>query len=380
MKILIDARFYGLENTGIGRYTLELVNNLQKIDKKNKYSVLLKEKYFRRLNLPKNWRKIKAEIKHYSLAEQILIPQIIDKENPDLVHFVHFNVPVFCPEPFIVTIHDLLMHKQKGKEATTLPFGIYLLKRLGYRLVFDSAVKKSKAIVCPSNFIKKEIVDFYRLPPEKVYVTYEGIPVKAIREGSADKILQKYNLQKPYFIYTGNAYPHKNLERAIEAVVSLNKDSEQVINLALVCARNVFVQRLEKIIKRLKADNFVKILGFVPDADLTVLYKNSVAFLFPSLSEGFGLPGLEAMAAGTLVLTSDISVFRETYGKIPFYFNPYDYSSIEKKLKEVLALGEEERSNWILGGQKFARRYSWFKMAKQTIKVYEDCYRLRSSQ
>src|SRR5258708_40324983 len=111
--------------------------------------------------------------------------------------------------------------------------------------------------------------------------------------------------KQKYFIYTGNAYPHKNLERAIRAAAKMK------ITFYIVSSRNVFTKRLEKLIQRLKAKEYVKLLGYVEDSKLKELYKDSVGFIYPSLAEGFGLPGLEAMKAGTLVLSSSIPVFRE---------------------------------------------------------------------
>lgn len=173
-----------------------------------------------------------------------------------------------------------------------------------------------------------------------------------------------------YFIYTGNAYPHKNLNRLIEGVILLNKSQDEPVTLKIASSRNVFTKRLEKEIKNQGAEKYVELLGYVPDERLTELYKNSVAFVFPSLSEGFGLPGIEAMEAGTLILASDIPVFKEIYKDSAIYFNPLDFTSIEKVMENVLGMEEEERKEKIAFAQKFVKRYSWTQMAKETLKVY----------
>lgn len=175
MRIVIDGRFYGLENAGLGRYTINLVNELQKLDTMNEYFVFLRRRYFNRLNFNSNWKKVLVDINHYSLKEQIGLPKIIKKLKPDLVHFLHFNVPVFYKGKFIVTIHDLLMHKQKGLEATTLTPSRYFLKRIGYRFIFGNAVKKAVKVIVPSQAVKDEVCYYYKLSPEKVIITYEGI-------------------------------------------------------------------------------------------------------------------------------------------------------------------------------------------------------------
>lgn len=174
MKILIDGRLYGLENAGLGRYLINLITELSKQDESNQYIVLLRKKYFDSLELPSNWEKVLADFHHYSFTEQIRLPQIINSIKPDICHFPHFNVPIFYHGKYIVTIHDMLMHNQKGFEATTLnPFG-YLIKRLGYKFVFKRAVENSCKIIVPSNSVKKELLEYFKIKLEKVEVIYEG--------------------------------------------------------------------------------------------------------------------------------------------------------------------------------------------------------------
>ena len=175
MRIVIDGRFYGLENTGLGRYAVNLIGELAKLDTRNKYFVLLRQRYFNRLKLPKNWTKVLVEIPHYGLAEQFKLPGIIKSLKPHLVHFLHFNVPVFYRGKYVVTIHDLLLHKQRGREATTLTPSRYFLKRLGYKFVFGLAVRRAAKIIVPSQAVKDEVAYYYKLDPDKIIVTYEGL-------------------------------------------------------------------------------------------------------------------------------------------------------------------------------------------------------------
>lgn len=364
MKIVIDARLYGLENAGLGRYSINLIKEIAKIDKKNKYLILLRRKYFNSLKLPKNWTKILADIPHYSVSEQTQIPKIINEIKPDLVHFLHFNVPLNIKSKYIVTIHDLLMHKNKGLSATTLIPPLYFIKRLGYKAIFSKAVRSSRKIIVPSNAVKKEVVDYYKIDLDKIEVIYEGFDNKISYKGDFPE-------KSKYFVYSGNAYPHKNLERLIKAVSDINKEGVEV-SLLIASSRNVFTRKLEDIINKNEAQKFVKLLGFVPDKDLGSLYKNSVAFVFPSISEGFGLPGLEALSSGTLLVASDIPVFREIYAKNAIYFDPFEISAIKNAMHQALELSEIERSQRINVGRNFAKRYSWAKMARETLKIYEE--------
>ena len=175
-----------------------------------------------------------------------------------------------------------------------------------------------------------------------------------------------------YFIYTGNSYPHKNLEMLIEAIVLLNSNRKEKIHLKIVSGRTVFTERLEKEVSSKKANDFVEILGFVDDINLELLYKNSVAFVFTTLAEGFGLPPMEAIKAGTLAAVSDIPVLKEVYGESDFYFDPMDVNSIKISLENILKISSDEREKMIIKSQEFLKKYSWLKMAKETLKIYKS--------
>lgn len=177
----------------------------------------------------------------------------------------------------------------------------------------------------------------------------------------------------PYFVYTGNAYPHKNLERLIQAMVLVNKNKS--VKLKISSSRGVFTERLENIIKKNNATEYIDILGYVPDDKIQLLYKDSLAFVFPTLSEGFGLPPKEAIEAGTLAVISNIPVLKEVYEDSVIYFDPYDVQSISDSLDKVLLMTKNEREEKIKYAQKFLKKYSWKKMAEETLKIYEGYLR-----
>lgn len=175
-----------------------------------------------------------------------------------------------------------------------------------------------------------------------------------------------------YFIYIGNAYPHKNLDRLIDAIVLVNVKYGQTVVLKIVSGRSVFIERLKKQIKSKKASKLVEIIGFVSDYELDTLYKNSVAFVFPTLAEGFGLPPIEAINAGTLIVVSDIPVLKEVYEDSAIYFDSLDVNSIADALKKVINMKNDQRKVKISYAQEFIKKYSWSKMAKETLKIYES--------
>lgn len=179
-------------------------------------------------------------------------------------------------------------------------------------------------------------------------------------------------LNTDYFVYTGNAYPHKNIERLIKAMVLLNKSRNKKVSLKISSSRNVFTERLEKLIKDNNSEKYIELLGFVPDDKINTLYKNSVSFVFPTLDEGFGLPPKEAITAGAFAIVSDIPVLKEVYKDSVMYFDPYSIESIANTLEKVLIMPAKEKEEKIKYAQKFLKRYSWLKMAKETLEVYNQ--------
>lgn len=173
MKIGIDTRLWS--QTGVGRYVQELVGNLAKIDQKNHYLLFFAKNEFEEFKLPgPNFEKRIIDLRWHSLKEQLVMPYLLWREHLDLVHFPYFSVPIFYPGKFIVTIHDLILdHFETGK-ASTLPFFLYKLKRLGYKLVTWIALHRAVKVITVSETTKREIIDHYRIKSEKIAVTYEA--------------------------------------------------------------------------------------------------------------------------------------------------------------------------------------------------------------
>ncbi len=371
MRIAIDGRLYGLENAGLGRYLINLIQEISALDNRNEYFLILKKRYFNELVLPANWTKVLADIPHYSFSEQIEIPKLLSRLSPDLVHFPHMNVPRFYKGKFIVTVHDLLMQKHRGSAATTLPFYTYFPKLIASKYIFNHAVKNATKILVPSFAVKSEVQTYFKISDSKIKVTYEGVD-KKFNTTTSLNILNKYNIKNDYFLYVGNAYPHKNLERTIKAIKETNS------HLIIVTPRNIFSKKLSVQITKLNANKNVHVIGFVEDSDLVSLYKNSLGFIYPSLSEGFGLPGLEAMKSETLLLASEIPVFKEIYKDAPLYFDPYSVDSIKETIIKTKNLPESQRKLKTDLGLKKVSKYSWKSMAQQTLDTYKEVLSLKS--
>jgi len=378
---------YGLEHAGIGRYVANFIRELktQKSKVKNtEFYLLVRKKYYQEIKKEtgNNFHLVVADYPHYSFQEQVLLPLQLIKLEPDLVHFPHFNVPIFYFGKYVVTVHDLIKHESKGRETTTKKPLVYWLKQWLYLLVMRKAIKGAAKIITPSKFWQKELVKRYGISQNKVVVTYEGVDEKFKVKSSKLKVkkgLKKYQIKKPFVIYTGSLYPHKNIERLVEAVKLINKNyshttargNSEKLTLVVVCARNIFYERFLEKVKNLKAEKFVNLVGFIPDEDLASLYEEAEAFVFPSFWEGFGLPGLEAMALGLPVISSNTSCLPEVYGQGALYFNPFEVKDMAEKIGMVIK-DKKIREALIKKGFEQVKKYSWRKMARQTLDVYSQ--------
>jgi len=382
MKIAIDCRFWGPQSTGLGRYTQNLVENILKNDRENEYFLIFKKDDQTNLPVQKSTNKtvVLVDAPHYSFKEQVEIRRILKKIKPDIVHFPHFNVPLFLPYPFIVTIHDLIKHHFKGRETTTRKPLLYRFKYFGYKVVFKRIIKKASAIIVPSEFVKREIKSFYKTNFEKIKVVYEGVEQDRWERylnnfTSAEKRLklQRYKIEQPYIVYAGNVYPHKNIERLVLALKFLNKKRlKKKLSLVIVCGRDVFWRRIKKVVQKHKMEKEIQLVGYLSDSELALIYSCAQAFISASLMEGFGLPGLEAMSVDCPVICSEIDTFKEIYGQAPLYFNPKNIEDIKDKIVQFLEMSEKNKKEMITKGQEQVEKYSWGKCAKKTLKVYKN--------
>lgn len=370
MRIGIDARLWS--ESGVGRYTRNLVKFLQEIDKKNEYVLFVLGKDYQEIRSKikdLRFKIVETNIRWHTIEEQLILPSILNKEKLDLVHFPYFAVPIFYNKPFVVTIHDLILHHFPTGQASTLPFPFYWVKLLGYKFIMHRTVQKSRMILTVSNATKEEIIDHLGVTSEKIVVTYEGIEDSLISKLSphdeAGKT-QNSNLQlktKSYFLYVGNAYPHKNLDRLVEVFRDGIKNDTCLV---LVGKEDFFYKRLKEKIEKMGIERQIVFYGYATEEELTFLYKNAKALIMPSLMEGFGLPVLEAMANKCLVLASDIPVHREIAGDAAIYFDPMSVVDMVKKTEQI------HLNDKIHKGFERSKMYTFEKMARQTLDVYES--------
>lgn len=371
MRIGIDARFFGPIGKGLGRYTQKLIENLEKVDDTNEYFIFLKAENFDEYEPKnKNFKKVLADYRWYTFAEQIRFPRLLKKYKLDLMHFPHFNVPLLYFGKFIVTIHDLiLIHFPTAKSSTLGPI-FYWIKFFAYKIVIKMAIFRSQKIITVSNFTKNDVLKNYpKTRREKIRVTYESAEDFCLLtpHNKCDEILSRYGIIKPYIIYVGNAYPHKNLEKLILAFKEVRK-IEKDLKLVLVGKEDYFYRRLKKFSRDCGAKGII-FSDFVPDHELDALFRSSMFFIWPTLYEGFGLPPLEAMSKGVPVVSSDQDCMKEILGKSAFYFDGKNLVDMAGAIIKVMN-DKNLRDDLIKKGYERVSHYSWKKMARETVDLY----------
>ncbi len=370
MKIGIDARFFGPEEKGLGRYTQELVLHLQDIDHENEYICFLQKRDYATVTFRNpRFHKVLADFRWYTVAEQMKMPKLIRASGVQAMLYPHYNVPLLNPVPYIVTIHDLIIHHFPTRRASMLgPFKL-AVKMAGYHLTISRAVKRAKHVLAVSNYTKEDIVKTFGISPAKVSVTYEAA------ERTKEKpthTLEDYCIVKPYFLYVGNAYPHKNLETLIHAFQTFRQTHPEY-HLVLVGRKEYFYERLERETGEEHSVDNVIFAGFVPDGDLSLVYENATSYVFPSKYEGFGLPPLEAMLYNVPVVSSNASCLPEILGDAAILFNSEDPADIVRSLNEI-SENPDRREELIQKGRAQVSKYRWDRMAQETYDVIQKTF------
>lgn len=359
MRIVIDGRESG---TSTGRYVDKLIEHLHKLEPDFEISVLTKTPRIEYLKgIAPTFEIIECNIKEFSFNEQYGLTWQLYGLKADLVHFGMTQQPVLYFGKTVTTIHDLTTIRFKNPAKNWF---IFSFKQTVYKWVIKRVAKKSAKIIVPTDYVKTDVARFSSVAPNKIVVTYEA----ADRIAVAAKPLKKL-VGKQFIMYVGRPLPHKNLERLVEAFQTLRHKHPKLI-LVLVGKKDALYELLEKRLKKQGIGGIV-FTGFVSEGQLRWLYENTAAYVFPSLSEGFGLPGLEAMAHGTPVVSSNATCLPEVYGGAALYFDPQDTVDMARKISKVLD-DPGLTKKLAAAGKTQAAKYSWQKMAGQTLAIYKQ--------
>lgn len=358
MHIAIDAREW---STSTGRYISTLVRELEKLDGEHDYSILLQPQDMESWQ-PSNPRfsKVACPHKEFSFDEQLGFKRQLDGLKPDLVHFAMVQQPVWYKGKTITTMNDLTTIRFRNPAKNYL---IFTLKQQVYKWVNKRVARKANAIITYSEYVKNDVAQYTKINADKIIVTpLAAEPIVAAAEPMSD-------LQGAKFImYIGRPLPHKNLPRLVEAF-KLLKQHYPDLKLVLAGKKDGLYERIERVVQQ-QATPDVIFTGYISDGQLRWLYENCAAYVFPSLSEGFGLPGLEAMAQSAPVVSSNATCLPEVYGEAALYFDPVNIDDMAQKIAQVLD-NPAFRDQLIEKGKQQAAHYSWQRTAEQTLAVYK---------
>lgn len=359
MKIAIDAREW---STSTGRYISSLVRELEKLESGHEFTVLLYPKDMDRYQpASPRFTKIVCPHKEFSFDEQLGFKRQLDQLHADLVHFAMVQQPVWYKGKVVTTMNDLTTVRFKNPSKNPL---VFAAKQQVYKWVNKRVAKKSAALLTFTEYVKNDVVNYTGVSPEKITVT----PLAAdVIQNVAEPVAELEGAQ--FIMYVGRPLPHKNLPALIEAF-KLLKASHPNLKLVLGGKKDVLYEQIEQVVTAQGTPDVI-FSGFVSEGQLRWLYENCAAYVIPSLSEGFGLPGLEAMAHGAPVVSSNATCLPEVYGEAAHYFDPVNLEDIAQRIGEVID-NPELRQSLIDNGRSQVARYSWQRAAQETLAVYNQ--------
>lgn len=374
MRIAIDARGINLySGTGIGTYTENVLKNLINIDSINNYNVYWSGNNYENIKKD-NCKIIMTSKKHQRFFEDHYFPSNLSKEKIDIYHMPQNGIG-FCEEiscKKIITIHDLIPYVM----PETVGRG-YLLKFLREMPLI---IGGSDGIITVSEFSKQDILKFFPIDQNKVFVTPLAADKKYTpldKQCCSNFLRDTYNLNKPFILYLGGFSERKNVSSIITAFSKIYNDLDEKYNLVIVGGYKDSSQRLVKLANELGINSHVIFTGFVPEEHLPIFYNGCDAFVYPSFYEGFGLPPLEAMNCGTPVIASNLTSIPEVVGDGGILINPYDISEISSAIGNLLS-SEKLRAALSYKALKRAKEFSWQNTAEKTLKIYESVYNVAS--
>lgn len=363
LRIGIDARMFSDAFTGIGRYNFELTKRFFALRKDIEWVLFLNEPEFSNFSFPENVKKVCVNAAHYSFAEQTKFLSLLKKEKCDLVWFTHFNRPLFYFKPCVVTIHDTTLSFYPGKKMGQW------WRKLAYKVVITMAVRISRKVITVSRNTRDDVVRLFGISSQKITPIWNGLSpdFHQCTEEEHEAVRQKFNLPQQFLLYTGVWREHKNLVRLLKAF-DLVRKSYPDAQLVITGRRDPHYPEVLETVHLLGLDDSVRFVGLVDFSDLQKLYSAATEYVFPSLYEGFGLPPLEAMAAGTPVAVSRASAIPEVCGDAAEYFDPLNEQEMAEKIMVLLA-NDKRRNELIKNGFARVKEFSWDRAAEETLKI-----------
>ena len=374
MKIAIEAqRLFRKKKHGMDIVALELIKNLQLIDKINEYHIFVKDDVDKNcIDLKDNFYLHVLPSLPYPIWEQLTLPKAVKACGAEVLHCTGNTAPFFVSCPTVITLHDIiyLENNPLSKGSTYQKFG-----NLYRKWIVPSVVKKAKIVVTVSDFERNTILRRLHQLFTKLKVVYNGVGDHFNKKYGNDELQQvrtEYSLPDPFILFLGNTAPKKNLENVVKAFSEFIKNSKNSIQLVIV---DFSKDNLMKVLKQNNIDESILsnicLPGYVKNGDLPAFYGLAKVFLYPSLRESFGIPILESMACGTPVITSNTSSMPEVAGDAAILVDPFDYKAIVSALNQLLDR-ESLQNDLIVRGHKRAKDFTWQNTAINMLEIYKS--------
>jgi glycosyltransferase involved in cell wall biosynthesis len=366
MLIAFDGSTLRPRRTGVGYYTEHLLRHLvEEAAPDDEIVVVSNRSIDTTVPLPKRVRIAPARWHVPRMVwMQALAPQMLRELNPNVVHFTNGMLPLISSAPSVVTIHDMSL--------TLFPQYHPPRRVMLNRPFVDIAARRADAIVTVSESAKRDIVRLYNLAPDRVHVVHEAAAPSfqpITDEIELERVRSAYGLADRIILYVGTIEPRKNLPRLIDAFAERRRSGELTHQLVCVGPYGWLSTDIQAQIERLEIQDAVKFTGYVPFADLPVLYSLAEIFVFPSVYEGFGLPVVEAMACGVPVITGRNSSLPEIAGGAIEHVDQVDAETLGAAMVSLTADSERRRHRASLGVER-ARLFSWSRAARETLGIY----------
>ncbi len=377
MRIAIDARYLTREYSGIGNHSEHLVRRLTALDPDNQYTIFVHQSYDRELDLPDNSEIIHVPGRPVSLYSLFQMRGLIRECRADLLHSLFPILPLRLKIPAIITIHDLqpLVMREFSSRR------IYPLRKAYehfYRFVYPYAVRRARYIIAVSHTTRRELAALIPESRSNTIVIYPGVDpavLEPVDEMTANQILTKMNLPDRYILYLGSTRPNKNLPNMIRAFWRLcarRKDMADM-HLVLVLNEDRFFEDVRPLLERRRVRDQVRVFGQVSELEKRCLYERASALLFVTKYEGFGMPLIEAQAAGTPVLIADHGALPEVANGSALVTQPDSVVTISDDLYQILT-DTELRAKLIARGRENVNRFDWDQTAQAILDMYHHLF------
>lgn len=378
MIIGIEAqRIFRKKKHGMDMVALELIRNLQLIDKKNNYVLFIKpDEDDSVIKESDNFKVLRLKGGFYPIWEQIALPKAAKSAGCQILHCTSNTAPVFTSIPLIVTLHDIIYMESsylkilRGSGSWYQKFG-----NLYRKFFVPMIVRLSRKIITVSHFEKNRISQFFGMGDDpKLVAVYNGVSehFKPVTDQSElIRVKEKYHLPDHYFFFLGNTDPKKNTRGTLKAFSDFLKQTGSDMKLVML---DYDRQELEKLLDDIGDKELIDkivLTGYVVNTDLPAIYGQCEIFLYPSLRESFGIPMLEAMACGAPVITSDTSSMPEVAGDAAVIVNPFKPEEITAAMIQILS-NKELRETMIRKGYVRAEKFSWRAMAENVLSLYQQ--------